>query len=522
MRLPPALPLRTVPIRAVPLHPLLFAAYPVLFLYAENLGEVPAGDVVAPLGRILIFTAAVLALVTLLFRDPRRAAIPVSAGVAAFFLFGHVADLLAPSGIGRDVQQLAWLTFIGLSAVLAVRIRDVRRLTAGLDVVGLVLVVFALSSIVPYNIGATAQAAQARRAVPAAGVPQGGRDIYWLVFDRYGSSRALDLRYGARSDLPAWLGERGFLLAPESHANYVRTSLSMAATLDMGYLDAITALMGPEAEDFGPIHALLQDHRVGRFLQARGYRYFHVGSWFGPTREAHIADVNERWEEGTDFETNLYQTSAWPLVLADFDVKELPPEDLKHREAALVQFQALDAIRAEPGPKFVLAHVLLPHDPYVFDERGRYVPKEVQKATPVPALFAAQLAYTNARIREIVQPLLELPEERRPIIIIQADEGPYPEAYERDKVGFDWERASPDELEIKFGIINAMYLPGLGQEPLPPKMSAVNTFRLLFARAFGEDLPLLPDRVYASRSYERPYDLVEVTDRLPSLRGAGP
>jgi hypothetical protein len=512
-----------VPMRlpsALPLHPLLFAAYPVLFLYAENLADVPAGDVVAPFGRVLIFAAAALALGTVLLRDPLRAAIPVSAGTVAFFTFGHVAGMLAPSGVGRDVQQLVWLTLVGLSAVLAVRLPDVRRLTGALNVVGVVLVLFALSSIVPFNLQATARASSGPGPPDATG--PGGRDIYWLVFDRYGSSRSLDLRYGAHGDLLPWLTERGFLVAPDSHANYVRTSLSMAATLDLAYLDDVAARMGRDAEDLSPVHGLLQDHRVGRYLRGRGYRYFHVGSWFGPTRSAHIADVNRRWEEGTDFEANLYQTTAWPLVIEDMDVKELPPEDLKHREAALVQFQALDAIRAEPGPKFVLAHVLLPHDPYVFDERGRYVPEDVQKATPIPELFAAQLAYTNARIREIVQPLLDLPEERRPIIVIQADEGPYPEGYERDKVRFDWERASSDELEIKFGILNAMYLPGLDPEPLPPSMSSVNTFRLLFARVFGEDLPLLPDRTYASRSYERPYDLVDVTERLPRPADGSP
>ena len=35
-----------------------------------------------------------------------------------------------------------------------------------------------------------------------------------------------------------------------------------------------------------------------------------------------------------------------------------------------------------------------------------------------------------------------------------------------------------------------------------------------------EDLPMLPDRTFASRSYERPYDLLDVTDRLPSLAGS--
>ena len=37
---------------------------------------------------------------------------------------------------------------------------------------------------------------------------------------------------------------------------------------------------------------------------------------------------------------------------------------------------------------------------------------------------SVQLDYTNTRLREILADLLALPEDKRPIIIFQADEGP--------------------------------------------------------------------------------------------------
>ena len=42
-------------------HPLLFAAYPVLFLWSQNLGEVPPEDVAQP----LVLVVGLAALVTL-------------------------------------------------------------------------------------------------------------------------------------------------------------------------------------------------------------------------------------------------------------------------------------------------------------------------------------------------------------------------------------------------------------------------------------------------------------------------
>jgi hypothetical protein len=51
-------------------------------------------------------------------------------------------------------------------------------------------------------------------------------------------------------------------------------------------------------------------------------------------------------------------------------------------------------------------------------------------------------------------------------------------------------------------------------------MSSVNAFRLVFNLYFDAGLPLLPDRSFLHTRVGRPYDLTEVTDRLPDS-GAG-
>jgi hypothetical protein len=63
-----------------------------------------------------------------------------------------------------------------------------------------------------------------------------------------------------------------------------------------------------------------------------------------------------------------------------------------------------------------------------------------------------------------------------------------------------------------------MYLPGEDAPALSPTLSSVNTFRLIFDRYFDADLPLLPDRSYTSAGKLRPYDMTEITDRLPPPR----
>ena len=108
------------------------------------------------------------------------------------------------------------------------------------------------------------------------------------------------------------------------------------------------------------------------------------------------------------------------------------------------------------------------------------------------------------------------------IIVVAADEGPYPKGYGGDQGTFDWATAPDEALLIKYGILQAFHLPDdLPAEPaVPQTISPVNTFRLLFDRLFGMDLPLLPDREYTSRDWPHAFDLTDVTDRLSAAEAA--
>jgi hypothetical protein len=99
-------------------------------------------------------------------------------------------------------------------------------------------------------------------------------------------------------------------------------------------------------------------------------------------------------------------------------------------------------------------------------------------------------------------------------VIIQTDEGPNPPAFDDDAESFTWTTASQEDLEIKYPVLNAFYLPGVTDSKVYAGMSTVNTFRLLFSTYFGADLPLLPDRLYIYRDKAHPYAFTDITDRL--------
>ena len=188
----------------------------------------------------------------------------------------------------------------------------------------------------------------------------------------------------------------------------------------------------------------------------------------------------------------------------------------RHWENNQYGLAAVAGLKDEPGPKYVYTHILLPHPPYVYARDGHFLTPAEMQGRDDETLFRDQLAYANTRIREIIGGLMALPEERRPIIILQADEGPEtPEYRATRKTTWNWHTASTEDLEIKFGILNAWYVPGDRKVGLYPQQTSINTFPLLFRDYFGLDYELREDRVFANEKYNRPYDLIEITDRLP-------
>ncbi len=494
--------------RPWPFHPVLFAAYFVLFLYSVNLDEAELGDVLPVLALVGGGTALILVVAGLLVVDARRVAIVLTACLVAFLAYGHAARLLQPTRIGPTVHQAAWLAIIVLAIIVAWRGRRfIVGITRILNIASFALVIVPLLSIVPFTLGRIASGEAPVPIPTVAPVPPdgGGPDIYWFVFDRYPSASSARLAYGIENPIFDELRARGFYVADTSHANYQRTTLSLAATFSAEYLNGRghSDIFGTTDRSGG--YTRIQNSNVARFLKGRGYYYVHVGSDFSPTRASVLADVNRAYDNQTDFGAAFVDSTAMPGVLSRLGVSG--PRWARRYAWTTWELSVLADLPPYPSPKFVFGHVLLPHTPYIFDADGDFVTDEANRRRKPLERFSEQLTFTNARMLAILDDLLAVPEAERPLIIVQADEGPYPSHLE-DQTGHDWTTATPEEREIKFGILNAWYVPEGRDIGLYPEISPVNTFRLLFNAYFDTDLPLLPDESFTLR-HSAPLDFPE-------------
>jgi hypothetical protein len=92
---------------------------------------------------------------------------------------------------------------------------------------------------------------------------------------------------------------------------------------------------------------------------------------------------------------------------------------------------------------------------------------------------------------------------RCPIVILQADEGPFPERFARDQEDFNWLQATDAEVSQKYGVLLAMALPDAKPEEhgFTNRTSPVKVFRVVLDAEFGSDLPMLPDDTCLIQNY---------------------
>jgi hypothetical protein len=179
------------------------------------------------------------------------------------------------------------------------------------------------------------------------------------------------------------------------------------------------------------------------------------------------------------------------------------------------EFEVIPEAKKLEGPVFTFAHLYVGHDPYVFDKDGNYIDADAERAIPWRKAYIDQIRYSNGRILELVDRLLDVPASKRPVILLQADEGPGPEGWSPARPEhYEWTKASQATLEEKFRLMVAFHAPGATD--LYPSITPVNNFRLLFNEYFDAGLDLLPDRSFVFRDELHPYDFIDVTDRVAS------
>lgn len=519
--------------------PFLLAAFPALSLAASNAREIAVTDVFRPVALSLLGAALIYFIFRVLMRDGTCAAFATAWIVLLFFTYGHVYGFLRSAQVvGEPLGRHRYLIplFIALAASglwLAYRkTQQLSQLTPTLNIVSAILVLVpALRLTANALLEASndrALAAQPRQALILTS-PESAQlpDIYYIILDGYGRNDILLETYGYdNSGFLHELQSMGFYIANESLSNYSYTILSIASSLNYSYLQDLGVELSPGqiGSDWAKLAPLIKNSQIRRDLASLGYSMIAFETGYRPTS---VTDADLylhpsstlrgalRWKAllaTTPFEAMLMDATALK-TLTDGGVvlsrllspaTRVPYE--RHRQRILFQLEALKQMPELEGPKFIFAHIVAPHEPYVFGPNGEQrTPEEVFTLADQEGEggegsdrkgYVDQVIFVDGQVVDVLKTILR-ESETPPIIILQADHG-LPVS--------DVSRAG------RMAILNAYYLPKVSEADLYADISPVNSFRIVLNGIFGAGLPLLEDEAYFSRSSNL-FDMTRIDDQ---------
>lgn len=520
----------------------------ILALYSINVTEVTPSQIVIPIAAALGFALLLLLVAWPIFGDLLKAGIFVSTFMVLFFSFGHLSNATADSHIGNNILLPIWcylifcISFcvwlilrnakktgvagvivsisvilyfsfgIGLSAVTgwgtsymvilpiwcilifcsAYILKKTRRKlykpSVILSIIAVTLLLIPIISIVVNETNAASQDTVTAQGLETSTITLGETetlpDIYYIILERYASATTLKDVYDFDNDeFLKYLSNKGFYVASQSTSNYFRTPESLASSLNLEYINYVS--------NYDQVVKKLEDYTVWRSLKSKGYTFIHVGNWWEPTRKNIHADTNFDYWLLPEFSDLVFKTSMLYPLYSNFPIIEA--QYLTHCNRIQYQFEELAKIPNIEEPTFVFAHMFTTHEPYLFDSNCNcWVQGNISKPDYLDTIICS-----NRKVMVLIEELLAS-SEVPPIIIIQADEGPFPGgqavwAATHD----DWEEATEEELQHKARILNAYYLPNTDETVLYPSITPVNSFRLIFNLYFDTELELLPDLIYA-------------------------
>jgi predicted RNA binding protein YcfA (HicA-like mRNA interferase family) len=479
-----------------PWYPLLLSVYPVLAMFAANLGEARLNVVIRPMAVFLLGTTILFLVFRLLLRDWHRAAFAASTWLILFASYGHLVIYLQDQEINISAKYILILWII--LAVLFLWLAFHKKIQFGsaapvINLVVVLLMVFPLYQVISAKMQNIFYSRSVEKSQPLeidqklnADLP----DIYYIIMDMYTRSDLMETAYGYdNSEFIKFLEDKGFYVANCSQSNYMRTDVSLASTLNMDYLQNLSDSFKPDTYSRTYLFEILKHSEVRKTLEAAGYQTVAFATGF-PWSEFDDADVfmapSPLKTTITDFEQLLLSTTLARLLDDYGFIDSFQISSRHYSERTKYVFESIPNVVKIPGPKFAFIHIINPHPPFVFGPNGEPTnPADFHNADDkITRKFFAegyinQVQFVQSQMEQAIDTILKN-SKTPPVILLQGDHGPWLQTKNK-----------------RFWILNAYYLPGKTID-LYPTISPVNSFRIILDNYLGFQYPLLDDESYFS------------------------
>lgn len=472
-------------------HPFLFAIFPLTFIYATNLHEIKIHRIFPFLVFSLLLFVVIRLIVSLICNDKIKAGIITTIFLFLFFFYGHFFELVNDILLGLGMIKMAHviilpvflLLFFFASRFFLKSKFDHKKINELMNILTIFLLFINIFNITISHIEInkkrkdqkTKDIHQRKLFKISQNTIKKRPNIYYIILDEYAGLNSLKKIYNfINSNFVNQLKERNFFIASNSKTRYKATEKSMAASLNMRYLEKNELSNNAS-------FTLIRNSQVSRILEAVGYQIniFPITPNLVFNNSDRVLS-NTHWLYN-DFNITVLKTTMFRSLIDN----NLFNQNMGNyfRDRILYIFDQLKDLSKEEGPNFFYAHIMCPHYPFVFDENGKPTQPENYLEVLNKKYYLQQLKFINKKVIDTIDNILKhstVP----PIIIIQSDHGPRGAVQRNRKywldVGLSWQ-----------DIFNAYHIPDLPAGEFDNTMSHVNTFRLIFNIYFGTKYPFL-------------------------------
>jgi len=493
------------------IHSLLLPLFAILHSYSQYYGLVAVDVTVKTFGQlILIFTVSFL-LVLAITRHVNKSLQLITLFGFVYLFYGGIKDffqltLHAPFLAKYSVLLPALVIAVIVLTKAILRKKEFGKTNLFQNLLLIIFISIDVTALVvfdsSYFLRRNLLAKNSRLSLDTLPGIRQAPDVYFLVFDSYpGTTFLRDYMQYDNSPFNDSLQTKGFRVLANPESNYTRSAFSISATLNFEYLRQIKSFQPVSPKEYTEATLTVKHSVVPKVFKHYNYTFFNLSIFdIDSTLSLHPEDFLTLPQQDVllynTLSERLRRDLLWNLMTGRYAIPFIQRMESR-RQAKMARAQiekrdfnnvAVDSLLKIPlqktnSPKFVYAHLYLPHPPFFYDENGSANDLETvlnEKSQEDRFLFLSYLKYTNNVAIKIIDRIMQA-SEGRAVIVLQSDHG------------FRNFRGAPSHPMQFFKNYSAFYFPDRNYGTLYDTMSNVNTFPVIFNKYFGTNIQIQND-----------------------------
>jgi hypothetical protein len=507
----------------------LFTTYPIFALYAHNVDQLLLKQLFLPVIFSLAMSTILFGFLAIILKDKLKASLATVVLLIIFWNYGLLYIGFSNIAAVQHWHLIPLSLVIYLHLVYFIKRNKQQKALVNLNTILFwpILFLISINGIIIISaefkkVNTSIKENKTSHQAPEVIAGKYHPDIYLIILDECASLQTIKEEWGYdNSAFADFLRDKGFFVAENSESRYNQTAWCITSLLNLDYVtgpvDKSTVMnfnTGPEVIsgngkdkfsnnlDFNEVMQKLNNNYLTNYLKEQGYKLIvlegisHIQSSF----KIKNIDISFSYQDLKKADRSRYLLDAFYLELINKTM--IKPFDMffqinqtfniNYTGAQYIISYLKTKVYQIESPKFIYAHIMSPHGPYVFDRKGDYVGPITADGQRVGGVIPAKNTVNEAyleqyihicnEIKSIVNNHIQQRSPADPIMIIQSDHGPRPyDVYLKNRMN-------------SFKVFNAVYFPDGDYRNLYDSIAPVNTMRVLLNKYFGKNYLMLEDK----------------------------